>query len=174
MCLSCLRNFLGDTSVSANPDHLKSASGGHLGHVAFGATMLASAALHNIFATYYLDFFLSVVRVNHAAFYGAQLLFLAWNAVNDLLFGWLSDRLAPMRADGRRNRLPIIRVGGLLWCVAFCMVWWPWTDVAAAGVAGAAGHPRHHHPQPWLAAANFAFVLCFYDAMLTLVEVSEE
>ena len=179
--MNCVRSVL--DAVGIDPArHAKSAAGingaagpaGHLKYVAFGTTMLASAALHNIFATYYLDFFLSVVRVNHVAFYAAQLVFMVWNAANDVVFGWLSDRLAPRRPDGRRDRLPIIRFGGALWCVAFCMVWLPWgdaTDVSLSSGGGAmpAAAPL---PSPWLAAAHFAFVLCFYDAMLTLVEVN--
>eukprot|EP00937_MAST-01D_sp_MAST-1D-sp2_P003846 g3846.t1 len=130
-----------------------------LKYLAFGSTMLASAALHDIFATYYLDFFLTVVHVDSRAFYIAQLIFMVWNALNDLVFGWLSDKITPMR-HGRRDRLPIIRRGGLGWCVAFCLVWWPWTD-------GSAGTPS-----VWLTSLNFAFVLCLYDGMLTLVEVN--
>ena len=127
-----------------------------LGYVAFGATMLASAAINNIFATYYLDFFLSVVHVHQRAFYVAQTIFMVWNAVNDLIFGWLSDSMAPLR-HGRRDRLPIIRRGGLGWCVAFCLVWWPWS---------------YAEESVWLSTLNFAFVLCFYDGMLTLVELN--
>jgi Na+/melibiose symporter-like transporter len=122
--------------------------------LAFGSTMLASAMLNNIFVSYYLDFYLNVMEISPAAFYFGQAIFMAWNSVNDLLFGWISDSWSPEGPDGKRDRLPQIRWGGYLWAAAFFMVWCPWGD------------------GPWTQGVNFAFVLCFYDAMLTFVEVN--
>jgi Na+/melibiose symporter-like transporter len=122
--------------------------------LAFGSTMLASAMLNNIFVSYYLDFYLNVMKISPAAFYFGQAVFMAWNSINDLLFGWISDSWSPEGADGKRDRLPQIRWGGFLWAVSFFMVWFPWGEGA------------------WVQGANFAFVLCFYDAMLTFVEVN--
>eukprot|EP00935_MAST-01C_sp_MAST-1C-sp1_P002126 g2126.t1 len=131
-----------------------SAGGASLKILAFGSTMLASAMLNNIFVSYYLDFYLNVVRISPAAFYIGQGIFMAWNSVNDLLFGWISDQWSPQTKDGRRDRLPQIRYGGFLWALAFFLVWYPWGN------------------GQWIQGANFAFVLCFYDAMLTFVEVN--
>jgi hypothetical protein len=45
--------------------------------MAFGSTMLASAMLNNIFVSYYLDFFVNVIKVSPSGFYIGQLIFMA-------------------------------------------------------------------------------------------------
>mgnify|MGYP004358716467 CR=1 FL=1 len=80
---------------------------------------------------------------------------MVWNAVNDVLFGWLSDRLylgggggdsgadcaacdqtgahqqanAPSRAGGLAlaRRIPSIKYGGPLWALSFVLTWVPWS-----------------------------------------------
>ncbi len=121
--------------------------------------MLASSALNNLFVTYHLDFYLTVVRLRPSYFYLGHAVFMVWNAVNDVLFGWLSDTL-PLSRGGRRSRLPAIRVGGALWAAAFLLSWYPWScalfsdekDGAAAdasfapslGQGGGGGVPLTH------------------------------
>ena len=53
------------------------------------------------------------------------LLFGIWNAVNDPLFGWISDRTR----SGLGRRIPYIRYGAPLYAVAFVACWinWPGT-----------------------------------------------
>ena len=81
---------------------------------------------------------------------------MVWNAVNDVVFGWLSDAFLKSRG-GRLGRLPVIRVAGALWALAFYLAWFPWGGAAAG---------------PGLRGLNWAVNLCVYDAMLTLVEVN--
>ena len=57
----------------------------HLHGMAFGAVMLASSALNNLFVTYHLDFYLTVVGVSPAYFYLGHCVFMAWNATNDVV-----------------------------------------------------------------------------------------
>ena len=52
--------------------------------MAFGAVMLASSALNNLFVTYHLDFYLTVVGVSPTYFYLGQCVFMIWNACNDV------------------------------------------------------------------------------------------
>ena len=128
--------------------------------ISFGAIMLASSAMNNLFVTYYLDLFMNVVHISPFWFYTGQFVFMVWNAVNDPLFGWLSDTmkstLLPRNALGRR--LAIVKYVGILWALAFLLVWFPpqWGMGA----------------RPWVTGIHFAFVLCFYDGMLTMVEVN--
>jgi Na+/melibiose symporter-like transporter len=83
-----------------------------------------------------------------------------WNAVNDPVFGWLSDKLF------RRRRTDAIRTGGLLWSAVFALMWLPlWPP------------PQQQHAQPsrWHDAAAglyFLLILCVYDGALTFVEVN--
>ncbi len=134
--------------------------------ISYGLVMCASAMMNNLFVTFYLDLFANVRQLDSTAFYIGQLVFMVWNGTNDALFGWLSDRVEifgwGVSRQGRRGRhaslvqrrLDIILYGGLLWCLAFILVWLP-------GPSG-----------PVLECLHFALLLCFYDGMLTLVEVN--
>ncbi len=117
--------------------------------------MFSSACLNNLFVTYYLELFLYIQKVDPAWFYIGQIVFMIWNSVNDPLFGWLSDTIAPLTYRGNR-RLGAIRYGGWLWVVAFLYVWW----IPGPSASSARG------------GAHFIFSLCFYDCMLTYVEVN--
>ena len=131
-------------------------SGSVLKAVAFGAVMLASSALNNLFVTYHLDFFLTVVQVQSTYFYLGHLVFMVWNACNDVLFGWISDTVSFGGKGARRSRLTVIRHVGTLWAAVFFVVWFPWSGPGT----------------PLLAGLNFALNLCIYDGMLTFVEVN--
>lgn len=54
-------------------------------YIAFGATMLASASINNVFVTYYLDTFLNIVQLDAAWFFIGQTIFMFWKALNDPL-----------------------------------------------------------------------------------------
>ena len=111
--------------------------------------------MNNLFLTYHMHFFLSVVRIENTHFYIGQCLFLLYNATNDVIFGWLSDTWASK--GNRRSRLPVIRFGGALWAIAFFLVWFPWGGASAS---------------PALAGLNWTVNLCVIDTGLTLVEVN--
>lgn len=60
--------------------------------VVYGSLALFVSVLHNVFLLYYVDTFVSVYKINKAAFWVGETVFLLWNSLNDPLFGWLSDR----------------------------------------------------------------------------------
>ncbi|KAM4852497.1 transmembrane protein 180 isoform 3-T3 [Thomomys bottae] len=60
--------------------------------VIYGSLALFTSILHNVFLLYYVDTFVSVYKINKAAFWVGETVFLIWNSLNDPLFGWLSDR----------------------------------------------------------------------------------
>ncbi|XP_075390981.1 transmembrane protein 180 isoform X2 [Tenrec ecaudatus] len=60
--------------------------------VVYGSLALFISALHNVYLLYYVDTFVSVYKINKAAFWAGEAVFLVWNSLNDPLFGWLSDR----------------------------------------------------------------------------------
>ncbi|KAM9197953.1 transmembrane protein 180 isoform 2-T2 [Dugong dugon] len=60
--------------------------------VVYGSLALFVSVLHNVFLLYYVDTFVSVYKINKAAFWVGETVFLLWNSFNDPLFGWLSDR----------------------------------------------------------------------------------
>eukprot|EP00943_MAST-04B_sp_MAST-4B-sp1_P003784 g3784.t1 len=79
-----------------------------------------------------------------------------WNSVNDPLFGWLSDKFTAF-SFRKNNRLGAIRYGGWLWIISFFYVWWI---------------PDKNNTSQATAGIHFIFSLCFYDGMLTYVEVN--
>ena len=60
--------------------------------VAYGAVSFSSAAMHNIFITYYIHFFMETFPVSDGWFYVGEILFMIWNAFNDPLFAWWLER----------------------------------------------------------------------------------
>ena len=154
----------------------------------FGTTMLASAALNSLFVTYYLEMFTRVAELDGGWFFVGQTVFMLWNMLNDPLFGWLTDRgyFSPRGTSSTstsvlNRRLGAIRGGGWLWALAyvgrssalidtpsltictpillrarrFMCVWW------TPGPA-----------YPTLTGMYCIAVLCFYDGMLSFVEVN--
>lgn len=132
--------------------------------VAFGATMFGSACINNLFVTYYMDLFCGVVSVSTTWFFVGQFIFMLWNALNDFVFGWFSDKLANQakstNLSARRNplksRARAIFWGGLVWSLAFLVIWFP---------------PSKESPD-FIKGLHFATSLCLYDGMLSYVEVS--
>ena len=122
---------------------------------AYGCISLGSAALNTLFVTFYLEYFIFVVDVPTAWFYGGQMIFMVWNAVNDPLFGWISDTWYSKTPHSMlQQRLHAVLFGGVVWALSFVIIWHSWGVGTWAGV-------------------HFALSLCLYDGMLTLVEVNQ-
>ncbi|XP_037595488.1 transmembrane protein 180 [Cebus imitator] len=127
--------------------------------VVYGSLALFTTILHNVFLLYYVDTFVSVYKINKAAFWVGETVFLVWNSLNDPLFGWLSDRqfLSSQPRSGARlssRAVVLARVRALGWhgpllALAFLAFWVPW---APAGL-------------------QFLLCLCLYDGFLTLVDL---
>lgn len=135
--------------------------------LAFGIVMLGSTCLNNIFVTYYVELFCYIMDMQSSWFFVGQLIFMIWNTINDPLFGWLSDSFVGRDAGDAgvgessfavmMKRAESIRWGGLLWAIAFSIVWFP---------------PNAEESSSALLGLHFAFCLCFYDGLLTFVEVN--
>ena len=119
---------------------------------AYGATMLGSAAMNNVWVTYSIPFFSS--RLSSSSFFLGQALYMVWNALNDPLIGWISD----MSPGLMRRRIPAIRYGGPLWALVFALSWLDWGDEG--------------HKGSFLSAIHFTLALCAYDGLLTTVELN--
>ncbi|XP_073650129.1 transmembrane protein 180 isoform X2 [Tursiops truncatus] len=125
----------------------------------YGSLALFISVLHNVFLLYYVDTFVSVYKINKAAFWVGETVFLLWNSLNDPLFGWLSDRqfLSSQPRSGARlssRAVVLARVRALGWhgpllALSFLAFWVPW---APAGL-------------------QFLLCLCLYDGFLTLVDL---
>lgn len=89
-----------------------------------------------------------------------------WNAINDPLFGWLSDTVhlpgwlwkdSPVGRTSYNpttRRASAIRWGGLAWALAFLFVWFPWSGGAVT------------------TGIHFTLALLAYDSALSFVEVN--
>ncbi len=88
-------------------------------HVAYGAAAFFLGILHTVFVLYHIDFFLLFHRISRDAFWWGEAVFLVWNAVNDLVLGWLADR-ALLRS---RTRTDSPRLGGIHIAVAQRLRW---------------------------------------------------
>lgn len=105
--------------------------------------------------TYYVEAFRIRFEVTASSFVWSQVVFGLWNAVNDPLFGWLSDGIAWKGTTMVTRRGIAIAAGGMVWSAAFLAVWWPWGEGSSM-----------------LEAAHMTASLCAYDAALTWVEVN--
>jgi hypothetical protein len=163
-----------------------------LSSLAFASVMAASSAMNNLFVTYYIDLFSRAASLPPEWFYLGQVAFSIWNAVNDPLFGWLSDTFGgasrkPQTIAGNARswndnageagalsrRTHALRLGGAGWALAFAIIWWPWGVWSHSPNPGAdATTEGLWSPQSILAALHFVVALCFYDGMLSYVEVN--
>ena len=71
--------------------------------MAYGATAFFLGILHTVFLLYHIDFFLLFHRISRDAFWWGEAVFLVWNAVNDLVLGWLADRTQLRGLRGPEN-----------------------------------------------------------------------
>jgi len=127
--------------------------------LAYGLVMLGSSCLNNIFVTYYIELFCYIFEISSSWFFAGQILFMIWNTVNDPVFGVLSDWLVTNKGkkSQMRRRANSIMWGGLWWAVAFILVWFP---------------PSQSDASPGILGLYFTFCLCFYDGLLTFVELN--
>eukprot|EP00698_Gefionella_okellyi_P025098 TRINITY_DN9078_c0_g1_i3.p1 TRINITY_DN9078_c0_g1~~TRINITY_DN9078_c0_g1_i3.p1 ORF type:complete len:299 (-),score=51.47 TRINITY_DN9078_c0_g1_i3:607-1503(-) len=98
--------------------------------IAYGATTFSATMLNSVFNLFYVDMFLKAYQMTDWWFYTGQIMYLIWNAVNDPLFGWLSDRAA------QRKRVSAIRYGGPAWAVLFLLPWFRWSMRAGSYLTG--------------------------------------
>ncbi|CAM9856807.1 unnamed protein product [Scytosiphon promiscuus] len=118
--------------------------------LAFGAASFASSVLCTLFSLYVTPVFTSVYQIDDRHFYASHVVFAIWNAINDPAFAWLIDNTTRSGAD---RRLPAIKYGGPMWCLAFLIPWWPWSS----------------EPGSVLVGAHFCVSICMFDSFLTYV-----
>ncbi|KAH3743847.1 transmembrane protein 180-like [Pelomyxa schiedti] len=123
--------------------------------LAYGATNFANAAMQQLFVTYYIDVFMNINGVTSGWFFFGELVFLLWNSIDDVLFGWIIDTCYSSHSYDR-HRTSII-YGGFLWSVSFVVLFYPDFDVDSS---------------PIVTGLHFALSLCFYDGCLSWVMVS--
>ncbi len=89
--------------------------------VSFGVGILANTIIAGIVSLYLLDYFVNEVKLDLELFVIANIIFLFYNAINDVIFGFYSDRST--HKLGRR--IPYIRYGAFLFVISFLIFWFP-------------------------------------------------
>jgi len=93
---------------------------------AFGGATMASGILNGIAfgaITFYYNIKLGLGEEFIAL---AWLIFAAWNAVNDPLFGFIEDRT---KSEKYGRRVPYLRFGAPIYGILFILVWFPFANV---------------------------------------------
>ena len=93
---------------------------------AFGGATMASGILNGIAfgaITFYYNIKLGLSEEFIAL---AWLIFAAWNAVNDPLFGFIEDRT---KSEKYGRRVPYLRFGAPIYGILFILVWFPFVNV---------------------------------------------
>ncbi|MBD3195301.1 MAG: MFS transporter [Candidatus Lokiarchaeota archaeon] len=124
--------------------------------LSFGVGILANTIIAGIVSLYLLDYFVNEVKLDLELFVIANIIFLFYNAVNDVIFGFYSDRST--HKLGRR--IPYIRYGAFLFVISFLIFWFPlpgYNDPAMGQI---------------IIFLQLLFGLLFYDTMLTIVVLS--
>lgn len=89
-----------------------------------------------------------------------------WNSLNDIVFGWLSDHCCTRKT----RRTDAIRFGGLVWAVAFVILWCP--PRTGLPLNDETSFTAAWNVDEILAALHFVCALCLYDGGLTFVELN--
>ncbi|MBE3583966.1 MAG: MFS transporter [Limnochordaceae bacterium] len=117
--------------------------------LAYSGGSLGSGLLSQAFNTYILFFYLDYLKAPALAIGSVMTAYGIWNAINDPLFGLISDRT--QTRWGRR--IPYIAFGTLPLMIAFALLWMP----------------PFTSQQPHLLVAYFALMTFLWDGLYTLV-----
>jgi Na+/melibiose symporter-like transporter len=79
--------------------------------VAFAIITASTGCVSLIFNTFHVQLFREVYGISPAAFATVHAVYAVWNTANDLGSGYVADVLAARSG----SRIPLVRVGGLLW-----------------------------------------------------------
>ena len=103
---------------------------------AYGLISFSWSCMHNIWATYSLQYFAIGRGVSDFPLMVANALFMIWNAMNDPIVGWLCHRRSSVPLFGVRDKMAAaVLYGGVSWGVLFAVMWLPWSSYGGFGAA---------------------------------------
>lgn len=119
--------------------------------IAFSLASLAAALVGQAFSTYVIFFYVDHLKLSAQLVGLGMMIYGLWNAVNDPLFGQISDRTRTRWG----RRIPYVLAGAVPLGLAFMLVWLPPFSVAAG--------------QSWALFAYFLAIIFVYDTLFTIV-----
>lgn len=160
------RPFLSSIQVEAKPTPLSTVLG-------YAITTLGTQMLTHIFNTYYVETFLFIHKLPPSYFYIGQFLFAIFNAVNDPLFGYISDNL--IRDKKRKiTRQQIMFYGCPLLVISFLVPWIQFRNLVTSQSTGDAIALLQFIAALFLWDSSFTWVVLNHCALLPELTESEK
>jgi Na+/melibiose symporter-like transporter len=123
----------------------------HLIYLFYSLLSFFKTSIHYIHLVYYVQIYISIYKINSYSFWIAESIFLLWNALNDPLFGWLSDRYI----TSIYHRLDYLKICAPLFSLSSLLFWYPFVDINSS-----------------LLGLQLVFSLCLYDTFLTMIDLN--
>lgn len=124
----------------------------------FGLGVLANTLITGVFTLYLLDYYINVIKIEYGLFIVANVIYLIYNTLNDVIFGYYGDRTRTKLG----RRMPYIRYGAPLLALAFILFWFPFPGTA----------PGDLYSSQLFKFGQLVFGYIFFDTMLTIVILS--
>ncbi|MBD3340598.1 MAG: hypothetical protein GF353_15935, partial [Candidatus Lokiarchaeota archaeon] len=124
----------------------------------FGIGVLANTIIVGVFTLYLLDYYINIVKIRYDLFIIANIIYLIWNTLNDIVFGYYGDRTRTKLG----RRMPYIRYGAPFFALAFIIFWFPFPG----------SEPGNLQSGQIIKFIQLVFAYIFFDTTLTLVILS--
>lgn len=124
----------------------------------FGAGVWANTTIVGVVSLYLIDFYVNIFKLKLEFFIIANIIYLIWNTLNDVVFGYYSDK--GTHKLGRR--LPYIRYGAPFFALSFIYFWFPLPGT----------FPGDINQGQWMKFFQLVSAFLFFDTALTIVILS--
>lgn len=124
--------------------------------IIFGLGSFGTTILIGIFVLYITYYYINILKLNYELFIIANIIYLIYNALNDVIFGSVGDKTRTKLG----RRIPYIRYGAPIFAISFIFFWFPFP-----------GYNDANYGQTILFLQLLIGYL-FFDTMFTIVVLS--